>query len=340
MLKRYSVRPGLSLAGAITCCLAGLSLAALPVRAAQDQSCWFRDASAPSASTVYVLCEQGRIWATADGGATWTARNTGAKDRLRALAFLDPKRGVAIGNGGLLLATGDGGQHWQTRDSGTDQHLLDIAFVGEQGWIAGYTGVILHSTDGGRTWAKQPTDTTQALENIFFLDQDHGWSVGWAGTILRTVDGGKTWQQVKTDAASWSLSSIYFRDANNGWLVGFAGQILRSRDGGLTWTAVTSPVKGWLTAVSFDSSNRGWITHDDGFLVSADGGQSWKPVKTGGRFFLGKLVAVNGSLWAIGQSVVLKQSGMEWRKIDSLTPNGPKAAPGASAPPPATSAIR
>ena len=321
MFKRFRVRPGASPVGAQACCLAGLVLLLLWTPAAQAQSCWLRDAVSPAPSTAYLLCEQGRIWATVDGGATWSARNTGAPERLRAITFLDAQRGFAIGNRGVLLATADGGRTWQPRPSGGTQHLLDITFAGDSGWIAGYSGLILHSTDAGRTWTKQTTGTTQALENIFFLDQDHGWTVGWAGTILRTTDGGKTWTQSKSDAARWSMTGVYFRDAKNGWAVGFAGQILRSRDGGLTWEPQTSPVKGTLNAVAFDSSNRGWITYDDGFLLSEDGGENWKPVKTAGRFFLGKLIAVDNSLWTIGQSVALKQTGTEWKKIDSLVPN-------------------
>ena len=204
----------------------------------------------------------------------------------------------------------------------TKQHLMDITFVGESGWVAGYQGLMLHTGDGGRTWSKQATKTSQTLETVFFLDADHGWSVGWSGTILRTSNGGKNWEEIHSDA-TWSLTSVYFQDAQNGWMVGFAGQILRSRDGGTTWQAQPSPVKAWLTAVCFDSAHRGWITYDDGFLLSEDGGNTWKPVSTGRRFFLSKLFRVSDSLWAIGQSAMLKQTGgLSWKKIDTLVPGG------------------
>lgn len=287
-----------------------------------DGSCWLRDAAAPSKSVIYTLCEQGTLWGTADGGATWAKRETGAKERLRAMAFLDANRGFVIGDHGLLLATEDGGQKWQARPLETKEHLMDITFVGEAGWISGFQGVLLHSADGGRTWAKQETGTTQTLETVYFLDPDHGWSVGWAGTILLTTDGGKAWKKVQSDAATWSLTSVYFRDPQNGWMVGFAGQILRTHDGGVTWQAQESPVKNWLTSVLFDSSNRGWIAFDDGFLVSEDGGGSWKSVPIEGQCFLSKLLQVDESLWVIGQSVVLRQAGgVKWTRIESLVPN-------------------
>ena len=289
-----------------------------------QKNCWLRDANSPAAATAYLLCEQGQMWVTTDAGATWAQRNTGANSRLRAFSWVDASRGLVVGNGGLLLATNDGGKTWQPRDSGVKQHLMDITFIGESGWIAGYQGVILHTTDGGKSWVRQPTDTTMTLEGIFFLDADHGWAVGWSGTILRTVDGGKTWNHVKTDASQWSLFAACFIDANHGWVTGFAGQLLRTTDGGVTWKRQDSPVKGSLTSISFDSSKRGWITYDDGFLLSEDNGETWKPVSSGGFYFLGKLVPVGKAMWAVGQSVVLQQSGSgkEWKKINSLVANG------------------
>ncbi len=302
--------------------LAVISLLGVSLAGAQETSCRFRDGAAPTASVAYVLCEPSTVMVTTDGGATWAARDTGAEGRLRAITFTDVNRGFVAGNGGLLLATEDGGKTWQVRQTGTTESLTDIEFVGQSGWISGYTGVLLHSGDGGRTWTRQTTGTSQSLESIFFLDAERGWAVGWAGTILRTANGGRNWEQIKTSAASWSLSSVYFRDAKNGWAVGFAGQILRSRDGGTTWDAQTSPVRSWLTCVLFDGSNRGWITVDDGFLVSEDGGESWRSLPVGKQAFLSKMVRVSDSIWALGQFQALKQADakMAWQKIEKLVP--------------------
>ena len=183
-------------------------------------------------------------------------------------------------------------------------------------------GVVIATADGGRTWVRQKTNTSQALEGIFFLDANNGWAVGWAGTILKTTDGGANWKMIKADAAVWSTSSIYFKDQNNGWAAGFGGQLLQSKDSGLTWTIVKTPVTVTLTSIAFDKSGNGWITYDDGLLKSEDGGGSWKVVKTDGRFFLSRLLRVNDTLWAVGQSVILRQTGpMKWERIDTLVPN-------------------
>ena len=92
-----------------------LAVCALPPLAiGADQSCaWLRDAAAPGNGVVYTLCEQGGLWATVDGGATWNKRDTAAPERARAMAFLDANRGFVIGDRGMLLSTADGGKKWQ-----------------------------------------------------------------------------------------------------------------------------------------------------------------------------------------------------------------------------------
>ncbi len=297
-------------------------------------SCWLRDAAAPAPTTVYALCEQGRLWTTTDGGATWSARDMHASQPLRARAFLDARRGLAIGDGGLILATEDSGKTWTARASATKEKLMAIAWAGEQAWAAGMDGAIVHTADGGRTWARQKTGTTQAIEAIFFLDGQRGWAAGWSGTILRTEDGGNTWRPIKTDAGQWSLAAIYFRDEKRGWAAGFAGQILRTEDGGLTWKALASGTNGWLTSIAFDGQERGWIAFDDGFLTSEDG-TAWKELRIPGRNFLSRLLRVNGTLWAVGQSGILRRtgSGLEWKRIGSLVPDSSMREPEVTLPP-------
>ena len=154
---------------------------------------------------------------------------------------------------------------------------------------------------------------------VFFLDTQNGWAVGWAGTALHTVDGGNKWQQVKIPGATWSLSSITFQDAKNGWIVGFAGQLFRTKDGGATWETKKTVLSSWFSSIGFDAAHRGWITTDDGFLMSADGGDTWKLQPTDGQLFLNKVLRGTGTTWALGPFGMIKQTGtgaaMQWKKI-------------------------
>jgi photosystem II stability/assembly factor-like uncharacterized protein len=295
-----------------------LALGVMPLAAfaADERTCNMRDAALPTNSITYVLCEQGLLLVTNDDGATWAQRKIASTGTLRAVAFLDVNRGLTVGDGGAILATADAGRTWQPRVSGTTENLTDIQMVGEEGWIAGYDGVMLHTADGGKTWSKENTGQSLSLEALYFLDAQNGWAVGWSAMVLHTVDGGKKWQQVKIPGAQWSLSSIDFPDAKNGWISGFAGQLYRTKNGGATWEAKKTPVSGWLTSVGFDAAKRGWITTDAGFLLSEDGGETWKPQPTENQLFLNKILRSTGTAWALGPFGMLKQTtGTQWKKI-------------------------
>jgi len=303
------------------------------VQAADERSCTMRDAVMPIPSLTYVVCEQGLLLLTADEGKTWNTRKISDAEGLKTLAFIDENHGVVAGDGGRILATTDGGRTWTPRRTGTTENLADMQIIGQEGWVVGFDGIILHTGDGGQTWTPQKSGVTQALEAVEFLDNRNGWAVGWSGTILHTTDGGATWSQVKTSAATWSLSSIHFTDPANGFISGFAGQLLRTHDGGATWESVKTPYSGWLTSVTFDRSKRGWITTDDGFLLSTDGGATWKLTTAGAaaegqtQLFLSRLLRTTGSVWALGPFGLAKQigDGTQWKKIDNpLADNGDK----------------
>jgi photosystem II stability/assembly factor-like uncharacterized protein len=301
-----------------------LLLLPLLATASDKEHCYLRDASAPTVSSAFVLCEQGLVYATTDTGNTWTAHDTGAPVTLHAIAFSDEQHGFVAGEGGVLLATADGGKTWQARNTGSTEHVLALFTLGDRAWAGGFDGTILYSSDRGATWAKQKAGTTMALEDIFFLDPDHGWAVGWSGTILRTADGGKNWEAIKTAAASWSLAAVYFNDLKNGWAVGFAGQLLHSSDGGATWVAQKSPTQSWLTSVAVDHANHVWIAGDDQLLFSADGGATWRGIPVE-NMFVSRVFPLGDSLRALGELGILKQggaSGLEWKRDDKLVPAG------------------
>ena len=273
--------------------------------------------AAAAGTYVWLLCDRKELFVSADDGLTWQVRKVPSEERLRAIAFIDSRRGFIAGDAGTLLATGDGGETWRQVPLEISQNLTSIHFAGELGWVTGWTGVILHSRDGGKTWHRQQTGVRQGLESIFFADAVHGWAVGWLGTILRTTDGGRTWEKVRALSALWSLDCVYFRDTKEGWAVGFSGQILRSRDGGVSWQEQAQPVQAWLKSVVFDNSGRGWIAGANLLLVSDDNGESWRSVPVEGTVFVHQLLPLKGSLWAVGRFGVLKQTG-EGPKLTAL----------------------
>jgi photosystem II stability/assembly factor-like uncharacterized protein len=112
------------------------------------------------------------------------------------------KRGVAVGQGGLvLLSANNSGDSWGFADLKLPHEVREtldfhaVHGVGNHFWVAGRPGsVLLHSADLGDKWEVVNTGRSAPLNGVFFLDEQHGWAVGELGTILGTTDGGKTWQ--------------------------------------------------------------------------------------------------------------------------------------------------
>lgn len=290
--------------------------------------CWIRDATSSGPNTLWVLCEQGWLLHTADGGVHWTVRHVPAAGGLRAIAVVGSDYVVVAGQGGGIWISSDAGQHWETVNSGTTRRLNDLYFVGELGWAVGEGGIILHSRDAGRTWRQQPTLVTVPLEAVFFRDQDHGWAVGWFGTILVTTDGGARWRVVEGPDPTARLTGVHFSDPKRGWVVGVPATVWRTDDGGLTWQAVRVPLTGWLSAVRCDGE---WVyVAGDELLMSRDGGRSWSVIEVPVDEALIRVAIEGGAVWVISPRSIMASldGGQSWARRLGLGLEGEVAEPG------------
>ena len=93
---------------------------------------------------------EGKVFATRDGGRTWSAQVSNTTADLLDVRFISEYEGWAVGAQGTLIRTMDGGAHWTMEASGTTHPLERIFFVGRtRGWIVGFGGTIIsYSADG------------------------------------------------------------------------------------------------------------------------------------------------------------------------------------------------
>jgi photosystem II stability/assembly factor-like uncharacterized protein len=105
--------------------------------------------------------------------------------RLKAVSFVDERRGWAVGDRGAVFATKDGGRTWRAQESNVGADLFDVKFFDErEGLAVGGDGTAIHTSDGGATWRVEPTGTPHTLERLFFAGRTCGWAVGFGGTII------------------------------------------------------------------------------------------------------------------------------------------------------------
>jgi photosystem II stability/assembly factor-like uncharacterized protein len=87
---------------------------------------------------------EGKVFATRDGGRTWSAQNSNVTADLLDVKFISEYEGWAVGAQGTLIRTMDGGAHWTPESSGTTHALERLCFVGRtRGWAVGFGGTII-----------------------------------------------------------------------------------------------------------------------------------------------------------------------------------------------------
>lgn len=174
--------------------------------------------------------EGGAIYATRDGGESWTRLKSPTRHLLLGGTFIDEDRGWLVGAGTTIIQTSDGGETWHlSRLPVANENAIRFAatsFVDNRlGWAVGSSGSIYRTVNGGRTWQQQNSGVTADLLDVKFLDAVEGWAVGSEGTIIYTNDGGLHWTNVHSDTEH-PLERMFFADRSHGWAVGFGGTIV------------------------------------------------------------------------------------------------------------------
>ncbi len=240
------------------------------------------DASFINANSGWVVGSGGIIYATTNGGTSWSAQSSGTTNALSAVHFVNATHGWAVGALGTIVATVNGGTTWTSQSSGLSVTLTGVHFVSNTiGWAIGSSGNILATTDGGSTWTPQVSGVSIALSSIYFVNANQGWVSGAGGNILSTSNGGATWTAQVTGTVN-ALSGIYFINATQGWAVGAAGTILTTANGGANWTRQTSGSVSALSALHFINGTQGWAVGATGtMLTTINGGTSWSTIASG-----------------------------------------------------------
>jgi photosystem II stability/assembly factor-like uncharacterized protein len=229
-----------------------------------------------SDSTLFAGTVYGGVFKSTDGGASWSAVNTGlpAPDVLDVYA--------------LALSPG---------------------YASDHTLFAGTSGGAFKSTDGGASWSAVNTGLTYLVVGALVLSPsyatDHTLFAGSYG-VYKSTDGGTSWNAVNTGLPSGgtfplsvqalALSPGYASDHTLfvgvyweyycGWMEYCpAFGVFKSTDGGASWTA--AGLYGWdlsALALSPGYATDGTVfagTHGDGVFKSSDGGASSSAVNTG-----------------------------------------------------------
>jgi hypothetical protein len=213
-------------------------------------------AAKPDEDTLLVSLWQQGIWASKDGGATFTKLGTGAgssdvKHGPVAMLF-DPKDPKTFWESGMY-----GPGAYKSADDGTTIKLL---------------GTIQH-LDGMSVDFSDPDRKT-------LLAGGHEQKQ----TVYRSSDGGATWANIGASIAATVTACTYplvidaqtylLGCSGDGWIMGDQG-VYRSADAGATWARTNMAAAGPDPLVASDGTIYWTILYNRGMLVSSDQGKTW-----------------------------------------------------------------
>jgi photosystem II stability/assembly factor-like uncharacterized protein len=196
------------------------------------------------------------LFASHDGGKSWTALGTGAgsdavKNRISSVVY-DPASTTkwwesGIYNAGGVYETQDDGVTVKALGNVTHCDLVSIDFTdpARKTILAGgheQPQTLHRSTDGGATWSNVGGGLpgNSFCTNPYVVDgmtyvvgcNQYGNNPG----IYRTTDGGSTWKQVSN--AGGSYAPLVASDGSIYWSSPYGASVLRSTDEGQTWAQV------------------------------------------------------------------------------------------------------
>lgn len=245
--------------------------------------------------------DDGAMWHTINGGKHWERQPTGTRASLRAIHFLTPYSGWAVGrielpgggSAGVVLGTSDGGLKWTVLSTNNVPGLNVVKFFGERVGIAAgdgsdaYPSGLFRTLDGGRTWKATPGIRTPTWLAGDFSDPDTGVLAGAWNRIAPVRDN--TLGEVDVDSLGGRSVNALKLNGESAIAVGQGGLIMLSRNtAGVRWGFADLKLSpATRMAIDFHAlavhGSHVWAVGRPGSVVfhSADSGATWEILKTG-----------------------------------------------------------
>ena len=251
---------------------------------------------APTTPLAFTATADGRLFQSADGGASWQElSNWAGFGLINAIApspnfSIDQTLFVATNAG--VFRSQDGGGSWESSTFG----LLDLEILclvcapnfaeSELLWAGSAGGGLYRSRNGARSWR----DSGQGLPDMamqclaispnFAVDQTLYVGTESAG-LYRSTDGGASWQAIMPEPAEQSVNAVAVSTDGQTLFVGASAGVYSSVDGGQHWTqSHGGEVVALALALAPDGSALVGAYQEGVFTLPA-GATQWQPAVEG-----------------------------------------------------------
>ncbi|MFL5894224.1 MAG: WD40/YVTN/BNR-like repeat-containing protein [Thermoleophilaceae bacterium] len=292
-----------------------------------DERCASQLASVafPTSDAGFVLLADGSVYATTDGGTTFSRRTAIGGAAARDLTCPSADTCFAVSADGSIERTDDGAGSWAPAGK-ADQALTVIRFAdAKTGWAAGSASTVMKSDDGGATWTQKavtgtpPADLTDvrcAPEN----PQLCLFATSAGDQLLRTPDGGQTFSSIA--ASPDPTYAVEFASATHALAAGAGGSVELSDDAGASWRPVGARVDGEFTVLRGVSATVALAGGHAGLVArTGDSGQSWQAISAPTTAPIMDVASSDGetifALDALGGLARSSDAGATWQMLST-----------------------
>jgi|GEM_PF-2126660 len=271
----------------------------------------------------------GEVYASEDGGLTWSPKGSSLRSDLLDIAFTDEMTGFVAADHALFKSI-DGGSTWDSvfPDTSGNYHITNLSFpTTDTGYLSTWNQ-LWRTCNSGENWIKLPAAyATTNMMDICFTSGLDGYICGYYGNVWITHDGGYSWESSPTNPTAKGRE-LFFLSTTTGYLLCNDGSYYKSSDAGETWTRFVPSLSGAWQSICFTDELHGYLGGSGGvcsLIKTVDGGVSWTgsaPSGMDGIFDLKFFSPANGYVFAEGGIHHTTDGGNTWIQevqLDQIT---------------------
>jgi photosystem II stability/assembly factor-like uncharacterized protein len=245
----------------------------------------------------YYGTDAGEIYATFDGGESFSLQWAGNGKPIKDIAVAPWFNIYAITEGGQLLSSSDSGSNFFPLEGATGLNATQVVIDPTKPWVAYVSTAdngIFKTSTRGIEW--EEVNNGIDIPFIFSLDiASDNSQLLYAGTVdgvYKTINGGNTWELLNEGLPEGFVNRIKVSPVNSNIVFATIDEtsVYRSDDGGQNWELqYVSDDNAIALAILPDQSNTDVIYLGDykiGLRKSADSGVNWTSINDGLTLFV------------------------------------------------------